>query len=53
MLIFVLCSVIPLLNLQLNEFALLGIKLLTYLIAIFLLSANFHIFAFVKEIRKK
>ena len=53
MLIFVVCSIIPLLNLQFNEIALIGIKLLVYIIAVLLLSANFHIFAFVKEVRKK
>lgn len=53
MLIFVVCSIIPLLNLHFNESALVGIKLLVYIIAVLLLSANFHIFAFVKEIRKK
>lgn len=53
MIIFILCSLTPILNLKVSECILIGIKILIYLIALIILSVNFHIFALIKEIKRK
>lgn len=51
--IFIICSVIPMVDLQLPEIVLIGIKTAVYIFAIFMLCVNFNIFSFIKEVRRK
>lgn len=46
--IFILCSILPMLNYNFSEIKMLGIKAFLYVIAILLLSINYHIFEYIK-----